>query len=52
MGDSAYDSIKLTNAILNKQPKTSIVIPPPSDAVISQDGITPNVTITNAYLTN
>ena len=37
MGDGAYDSVKLTNAILNKQPDASIVIPPPSDAVISQD---------------
>ena len=36
MGDGAYDSAKLTNAILNKQPDASIVIPPPSDAVISQ----------------
>ena len=40
MGDGAYDSVKLTNAILNKQPGASIVIPPPSDAVISQDGNT------------
>ena len=40
MGDGAYDSVKLTNAILNKQPDASIVIPPPSDAVISQDGDT------------
>ena len=39
MGDGAYDSVKLTNAILNKQPEASIIIPPPSDAVISQDGI-------------
>ena len=40
MGDGAYDSVKLTNAILSKQPDASIVIPPPSDAVISQDGDT------------
>lgn len=33
-------SVKLTNAILNKQPDASIIIPPPSDAVISQDGAT------------
>ena len=38
MGDGAYDSVKLTNAILNKQPEASIIIPPPSDAVISNDG--------------
>ena len=38
--DGAYDNVKLTNAILNKQPGASIVIPPPSDAVISQDGNT------------
>ena len=41
MGDGAYDSVKLTNAILNKQPDASIVIPPPSDAVISPEGDTP-----------
>ena len=40
MGDGAYDSVKLTNAILNKQPEASIIIPPPSDAVISNDGTT------------
>jgi hypothetical protein len=40
MGDGAYDSIKLTDAILSKQPNASIVIPPPSDAVISQEGNT------------
>ena len=40
LGDGAYDSIKLTNAILNKQPDASIVIPPPSNAVISQNGNT------------
>lgn len=40
MGDGAYDSVKLTRAILNKQPDASIVIPPPSDAVISPEGIT------------
>jgi len=40
MGDGAYDSVKLTNAILNKQPDASIIIPPPSDAVISKDGTT------------
>ena len=40
MGDGAYDSVKLTNAILSKQPDASIVIPPPSDAVISQEGNT------------
>ncbi len=40
MGDGAYDSVKFTNAILNKQPEASIVIPPPSDAVISQDSNT------------
>ena len=40
MGDGAYDSAKLTNAILNKQPDASIVVPPPSDAVISQKGNT------------
>ena len=40
LGDGAYDSVKLTNAILNKQPAASIVIPPPSDAVISQEGYT------------
>ena len=40
MGDGAYDSVNLTNAILNKQSDASIVIPPPSDAVISQDGNT------------
>ena len=39
MGDGAYDSVKLTNAILNKQPDASIIIPPRLDAVISQDGI-------------
>jgi len=40
MGDGAYDSVKLTSAILNKQPNASIVIPPPSDAVISPEGTT------------
>ena len=40
MDEGAYDSVKLTNAILNKQPAASIVIPPPSDAVISQDSNT------------
>ena len=40
MGDGAYDSVKLTNAILSKQPDASIVIPPPSDAVISQEANT------------
>ena len=40
MGDGACNSVKLTNAILNKQPGASIVIPPPSDAIISQDGNT------------
>ncbi len=40
MGDGAYESLKLTNAILNKQPEASIIIPPPTDAVISQDGNT------------
>ncbi|PJD94342.1 MAG: hypothetical protein CK423_06130 [Legionella sp.] len=40
MTDGAYDSVKLTNAILNKQPDASIVIPPPSDAVISPEGDT------------
>ena len=40
MGDGAYDSVKLTRAILNKQPDASIVIPPPSDAVISPEGTT------------
>ena len=38
MGDGAYDSVNFTNAILNKEPDASIVIPPPSDAVMSQDG--------------
>ena len=40
IGDGAYDSVKLTRAILNKQPDASIVIPPPSDAVISPEGTT------------
>ena len=40
MGDGAYDSFKLNKAILHKQPDASIVIPPPSDAVISQEGTT------------
>ena len=40
MGDGAYDSVKLTSVILNKQPGASIVIPPPSDAVISPEGTT------------
>lgn len=40
IGDGAYDSLKLTDAILSKQPAASIVIPPPSDAVISQEGNT------------
>lgn len=34
MGDGAYDSVKLINAILNKQPDASIVIPPPSADLI------------------
>lgn len=38
--DGAYDSVKLTNAILKKQPNASIVVPPPSDAVISKEGDT------------
>ena len=40
MGDGAYDSVPLTTAIMNQQPDASIVIPPPSNAVISYDGNT------------
>ena len=40
IGDGDFDSVKLTSAILSKQPEVSIVILPPSDAVISQDGNT------------
>lgn len=36
MGDGAYDSFDLNEAILKKQPDAKIVIPPPSVAVISQ----------------
>ena len=34
------DSVKLTSAIWKKQPDVSIIIPPPSDAIISQDADT------------
>jgi len=40
MGDGAYDSVPLTTAIMNQQPDANIVIPPPSNAVISADGNT------------
>jgi hypothetical protein len=40
MGDGAYDSFALNEAILTKQPDAKIVIPPPSVAVISQEGNT------------
>lgn len=40
MTDDAYVNVKLTNAILNKQPDASIVIPPPSGAFISLEGDT------------
>jgi hypothetical protein len=36
----AYDSFNLNEAILMKQPDASIVIPPPSVAVISQEANT------------
>jgi len=38
--DGAYDSVTLTNAILSKQPDASIVVPPTSNAVMSQEGNT------------
>ena len=36
LGDGAYDSFDLNEAILKKQPDAKIIIPPPSVAVISQ----------------
>ncbi|HHU0102125.1 TPA: IS5 family transposase [Legionella pneumophila] len=40
MGDGAYDSFALNEAILMKQPDAKIVIPPPSVAVISPEANT------------
>ena len=40
MGDGAYDSFKLNKSILMRQPDASIIIPPPSVAVISQEANT------------
>lgn len=36
MGDGAYDSFHLNEAILKKQPEATIIIPPPSTAVSSR----------------
>jgi hypothetical protein len=40
MGDGAYDSFKLNDAILRQQPDTRIVVPPRPDAVVSPQGTT------------
>ena len=40
LGDGAYDDNKIYDAIKEKQPQAKVIVPPPSNAVLSQNNNT------------